>query len=194
MRPSGNSCGCIVMKRLTIAISLLQATLFLCLYSGALYLFKGTSGFATTFNDYRNAEFQKEKDYGPIPEGMYRINLEPDPERVARSKSSELVKSPQGGIEQVPAFLNSNGMRVRIDDIWGTWRALLEPLPGTKTYGRTNFYFHNSEKGHTGGCIEVSGELHNVLVEIRNSGQKYIDVKVDYPTNKSSTYGHTDKK
>src|SRR5688572_21478986 len=70
-------------------------------------------------------------------------------------------------------------MKVRIDDIRGTWRALLEPLPGTKTYGRTNFYFHNSEKGHTDGCIEVSGELYNVLVEIRNSGQKYIDVKVD---------------
>lgn len=35
MRPSGNSCGCIVMKRLTIAISLLQVALFLCLYSGA---------------------------------------------------------------------------------------------------------------------------------------------------------------
>jgi hypothetical protein len=38
----------------------------------------------------------------------------------------------------------------------------------------------------------VSDLIYNVLIDYRNSGKKYIDVIVDYPTNNSSTYGKTD--
>lgn len=162
--------------------------------SSALYTFKGTSGIVDGGKDYRNSKYQKVKDKGPVPEGTYRINLVPDPNRVARYNSdADIIPSPQGGIEKLPAVgYDRNGDAWTYED-WGTWRARLQPLSGTNTYGRSNFYLHNSTKGYSHGCIECSNSIYNVLIQYRNSGKKYIDVVVDYPTNNSSTYGQTDK-
>lgn len=127
---------------------------------------------------------------GPTPEVKYKANLSPNPNRVAKfdQKSSSLVSANGGGIEQIPQSVYSDGKKYEfMQQIWGTWRARLDPYPETNTYGRSNFHFHNSTKGFSSGCIEVSSELFNVLIENRNASKKYIDVVVDYPTNNSST-------
>ena len=163
--------------------------------SNTLFTFKGTSGKVDENNkDYRNSKYQKVAYKGPVPEGTYRIDLVPDPNRVARYNSDAyIVSSLQGGIEQLPYVgYDRNGVAYGYQE-WGTWRAKLQPLQGTNTYGRKDFYFHNSTKGYSHGCIECSNSIYYVLKEYRNSGKKYIDVVVDYPTNSSTTYGETDK-
>ena len=165
--------------------------------STTIFTFKGTSGYLDKLakEDYRNSKYQRKKDRGSIPEGTYRINLVPSPNRKAKyDEDANLVSSPQGGIEQIPDIGYDRDGVSYVYDGWGTWRARLDPLPGTKTYGRSSFYLHNSDKGFTHGCIESSSSIYNVLIRYRSSGRKYIDVVIDYPTTNSTTYGHTDSK
>ena len=122
--------------------------------------------------DYRNSAYQDQKGYGPTPEGLYSVNLVPNPNRVANvSSGGYLTPSPQGGIETIPA----GG-----EQVWGTWRARLSPAPSTETYNRTNMYLHDSNKGETHGCIETCSGLLEDLLQLRSSGVKSIDVYVNY--------------
>ena len=66
--------------------------------STPLYLFKGTSG----NGDFQNSKYQGEKDRGPTPEGKWRVNLVPDPNRIAGFDKGELISSKEGGIEAIP--------------------------------------------------------------------------------------------
>lgn len=165
--------------------------------STALYQFKGSSGYfdAETGADYRNSKFQNVKGYGPVPNGNYRVNLIPNPNRIAKwNKDYDLVPSPVGGIEQIPEEVPIVGNPREVYNYpgWGTWRARLQPMPGTNLHERDGlFYFHNSTKGYTEGCIEVSPGIYNVLLMYRQSGNKYIDVNVSYSTNNTSTNGGT---
>ncbi|PZR07136.1 MAG: hypothetical protein DI539_23990, partial [Flavobacterium psychrophilum] len=158
-------------------------------------VYKGTSGYKDPQDpsiDFQNAGEQKTKNFGPVPKGKYRINLVPDPNRVADDDDGELIPSPQGGIQQVPQSTWSNDGKTEYEQTnWGTWRARLQPLKGTNTYGRTTFYLHNSTKGYSHGCIECSNGIYNVLINYRNAGKKFIDVVIDYPNNNSSTNGGT---
>ena len=123
--------------------------------------------------DYRNSAYQNIPDYGPTPEGLYSVNLVPNPNRMANvAPGGYLTPNPNGGIERIPA----GG-----EHVWGTWRARLVPAPGTNTYNRSNMYLHDSAKGETHGCIEVCSGLLNNLLQLRSAGIKSIDVLVDYP-------------
>ncbi|HEY4935434.1 MAG TPA: RHS repeat-associated core domain-containing protein [Puia sp.] len=164
--------------------------------SNVLYTFRGSSGLNDGYKDSRNSKYQKDKDKGPVPNGKYRINLIPDPNRIANNNADgSLTPSHDGGIEQIPERIyNSSRSAYWEYPGWGTWRARLNPLPGTNLYGRDGlFYLHNSTKGFSHGCIECSPGIYNVLINYRNAGKKYIDVIVDYPNNNTSTYGHTDR-
>jgi RHS repeat-associated protein len=123
--------------------------------------------------DYRNSAYQNVPGYGPTPEGLYSVNLVPNPNRMANAAlAGYLTPSPAGGIEKIPA----GG-----EQVWGTWRARLDPAPQTNTHGRDNMYLHDSSKGETHGCIEVCTGLMNNLLQLRSAGVKSIDVLVDYP-------------
>jgi len=118
-------------------------------------LYRAVSG----FRGYQNPKFASLSNLGPIPEGAYNINLTLDPNRFAQIDASGNLYS-NNGIERIPeGFLDSNP--------WGTFRARLNPLPGTNTYGRTNFYIHNSSKGYTHGCIEIESAFFNKLLDYR---------------------------
>lgn len=163
--------------------------------SKKLASFKGTSGIYDTNTDYRNAEFQNRKDMGPVPEGWYSINLKPSPSRTAKPdfNSGVINSNPEGGIELLPDKFNSAQGPITYG-AWGTIRARLEPQKGTNTFGRDNFYLHNSSKGYSHGCIETSTTIFGYIISYRAKGAQSISVKVDYPTPTSSTYGFTDLK
>ena len=150
---------------------------------------KATSG----LNGFQNPQNTGLKDRGPVPAGDYSINLVPDPNRTAKAdrNTGELTSNKDGGIEIVPpSFTTRNGTVVTYPG-WGTWRARLNPKPKTDTKKRNYFYFHNSKKGYSHGCIETCDELLNALKDYRNDGNKAIDVRIDYRDR--TTYGETDK-
>ena len=137
--------------------------------------YKGVSGLLGSRLD---KEAQKMKNLGPVPEGLYFINLEPDPNRIAKinKETGALYSNPEGGIERVPEkSITNSGLHIYYRNVWGTMRARLQPLEGTNTYGRYNFYFHNSKKGHTSGCIECSTHLFSRLLNYR---QNHSSIKV----------------
>jgi RHS repeat-associated protein len=142
--------------------------------------------------DYRNKAYQGVNGAGPIPAGGYFVNLSPDPNRIVSTDSSGVTNgSPQGGIERIPGYQPVAGGPTINSPDWGSWRARLQPRPGTKTRGRGGFYLHNSAKGYTHGCIETCDQLLEQLIRVRNSGATQIDVIVDYSD--TTTYGRTDK-
>ena len=161
--------------------------------STILRSYKGTSGIINEKGDFRNANAQKRKDEGPVPEGWYSINLKPSPIREADidPKSGLLKPSSQGGIELIPESRVMPWGTTYWYSAWGTWRARLNAMPGTDIYGRDGlFYFHNSHKGYTHGCIETATILFAHLINYRKNHDQ-IHVLVDYPTANSSTNGNT---
>ncbi len=130
---------------------------------------------------FQNRLFQDKSDKGPIPEGFYRINLIPDPDRIAKAdpNTGALIPNPQGGIERIPSSYTARNGVTYSYEVWGAWRARLVPKNGTDTYGRTSFYLHSSHKGYTHGCVEVCNDLLKDLTDYRK-GSDYIDVRVFY--------------
>ena len=123
-----------------------------------LDVYNGVSGMI----GFQNPKYTNLKNKGPIPEGGYSIDLTLDPNRTAKiaDKQGKLVDN--YGIEKIPeGHLASNP--------WGHMRARLMPLKGTNTFGRTGFYFHDSIKGFTHGCIEVDSFFFDRLLEYQKS-------------------------
>lgn len=164
--------------------------------------FKASSGIVTyedpngkvIGNDYRNSAYQFTKvtvneggvvktiNVGPIPDGHYSINLSLNPNRNWKlDKNGNSI--PGFGIEQIGSGYPE----------WGTVRARLEILSGTNTQGRDFFYFHNSVKGYSHGCIETQTGLFTRLYELKKGGARQIKVRVKYESLNTSAYGSTDK-
>lgn len=174
--------------------------------SNLIATFKASSGLveSTPFGlaDYRNSSYQNMKDRGPTPEGLYHINLSPNPNRVAKAdmKTGALVGNLNGGIEKIPTSVdnpNRPGWEWRYPE-WGNNRAHLEPdkVTGASSQQRENnsYYFHDSTKGYSHGCTECETGLFTKLNQYREMGNKKIDVVVDYPDNNHPTVGGTEKK
>jgi hypothetical protein len=170
--------------------------------------FKGTSGIITfsdaegtnISSDYRNAKYQytqedvvedglkKRIPVGPLPEGNYNLDLSLDPDRQAKlSSNGETI--PGKGMEKIT--YTKDGKEYIRYPAWGSRRAKLDADQGTKLGGRDgNFYFHNSHKGYTHGCIETESGLFTFLRSIRKS-QTSIRVKIKYKSKNASTNGNT---
>jgi RHS repeat-associated protein len=157
-----------------------------------LHTWKATSG----MDDYQTKECAEIKDNGPIPPGDYEVNLKPEPNRTAPVVPGGLGPNPGGGISQIPKKEDGTSQYPN----WGDQRAQITPKKDTNTHGRSNFYFHDSAKGHTHGCVECPDQrkgdyfkktLFDVLTDYRNEGAEKIDVRVNY-TDKT-TYGDTRK-
>lgn len=150
--------------------------------------YNATSG----FKGYQKAKFSNMKDVGPVPEGKYWVLLAPDPNRIANASKTtgELLSNPKGGIEQIPKSTITSDGREWIYTAWGTIRARLFPDNSTKTYGRTNFYLHDSTKGYSHGCIEVEHTLFDRLIRARKKFTK-IALMVEYSSPETITKGNT---
>lgn len=151
--------------------------------------YKATSGLPGS----QWAREMKSRDAGPVPEGKYWILLLPDPNRIAKSdpKTGDLFSNPKGGIEKIPDFYDSPLMHARIRyPGWGKTRARLFPDKTTNTFGRSNFYLHDSHKGFSHGCIEVEPGLFLRLLAARKNFTK-IALMVDYPNDNTFTNGGT---
>lgn len=164
--------------------------------SNLLQVFKASSGndHARLFNkqiiNLQQAKYQYVKGGGPTPEGLYSINLKPDPNRIAEidKNTNQLLRSSEGGIEKIPGNGSSD---------WGSNRAYLYPIKvtGATTKERDNdtYYLHDSQKGFTHGCTECETEIFTRLKEYRKAGNKDIDVVVKYPSPEHKTNGGTKK-
>jgi len=160
-----------------------------------LYSFDARSGAKTKLpngedNDQRNANCQYEIG-GPTVVGDYKLNLEPDPSRIAKFNKNELLRNTYGGIEQIP---------IPFIDAWGLERVRLEKEHIVFPQHVINcdrdihsFYFHDSRKGSTSGCTEVDGKFFELLKKYRAKMKKEkckkleirvkVDYKVTYPKN-----------
>ena len=169
-----------------------------------IMVFNATSGFMNEKNNrnYQSAEYQTFENAGPTPEGLYHVNLKPDPSRHAGRYQNadgtfDYKKSPDGGIEQLSYDEpNDQGEMVHWSSSdWGEQRAALTPdeVTGATNSQRDNnsYYFHDSHKGYTHGCIEVESSLFNMLVIYRADGNTSIPVQVKYPNPKHNTNGGT---
>ncbi|MEP7218976.1 MAG: RHS repeat-associated core domain-containing protein, partial [Bacteroidota bacterium] len=159
--------------------------------SQRLYVFKATSGDI----GHQTAKEQTLKGYGPIPEGRYKINLAPSPYRFAPTTpdGSELMPNKTGGgIDKIPN--DASDEDGNITDGWADWgnlRAALQPMKGTDTHKRGNFYLHDSHKGYSHGCIETETMVFVKLIQYRAKGNSEIQLKVEYPSPDASTNGGT---
>ena len=149
----------------------------------------------------QQAKYQRYSDIGPTPEGKYKINLSPDPDRIAEADphTGALKRNVDGGIERIPDFVENtenSGSRWTYA-AWGKNRARLEPIEVTgataKDRDLNSFYFHDSEKGYSHGCTEVESALFTKLREYREEGNQSIEVMVDYPNRNHRTNGGTKK-
>ena len=147
----------------------------------------GTSGYQQV------AEAQTDRspnNPGPTPEGDYKIDLTPDPNRIVSVDPESGGTNPGKGIEKLPSKVLLNGGQTMTYGSWGTIRARLQKDPGNKRIGGDNFYLHDSDKGYSHGCIEVSkSKIFGQLLKYRSSGIKSIRVKVKYPSPKTVTNG-----
>jgi len=171
------------------------------------HTFKSSSGLSDAKTDQGKMNLQKSKyqvvkNGGPTVEGKYKINLIPDPDRVAKADNKgNLLRNPEGGIEKIESIpVEDKPGYVYTYEDWGNNRARLEPVSVMQPkdeYGReykrdlNSFYFHDSEKGYSSGCHEVEKSFFEVLNNYRNDGNTEIFVQVKYPNKEHITNGGT---
>ncbi|OXA75356.1 hypothetical protein B0A58_08860 [Flavobacterium branchiophilum NBRC 15030 = ATCC 35035] len=148
--------------------------------------FSATSGLP----GYQNSSMQNVPDAGPIPEGNYSVNLSLSPNRNVNINSSTGETLPGSGIQQIPSSYTTTSGKTYSYPGWGTVRASLSPSSGTKTFGRSSIYLHDSHKGFSHGCIEVGKRFFPKLINYSQTHSS-IRVIVNYPTANTSTLGKT---
>jgi hypothetical protein len=174
------------------------------------YTYKATSGVKmATFSDGTKRSLQVAKDQnikgnGPTVEGRYKLNLKPDPTRKAEIKNGDLIRDKERGIQNLEGMPDlDNPGRTYNSPAWGENRVPLIPIDvkqpnntPTKEDDRdlTSFYFHDSTKGESHGCIEVGTEFFDQLIKYRSEGNEEIQVQVKYPNPNHKTNGGTEKK
>ena len=153
--------------------------------------YKASSGYrgpsSIGFINFQDVSYQN-KEFGPVPAADYSINLQLNPDRFAGydHQTGELYAGE--GMQRIPKNIVINGIPYPQGG-WGNNRARLDLVSGD-VFGRHNFYFHDSEKGYTHGCVESSWQNFSLLRAYR---QKYksIDFRVRYTG--TTSYGGTDQ-
>lgn len=143
--------------------------------------FRATSGLV------RNAGAQNLPDNGPIPEGIYSFLAELDPMRTATYDSAtKTLVDTREGIQDIPG-----GTPVSV--AWGKHRVRLTPVSGGIA-SRGGFYLHDSDKGHTHGCIETEEAFFRMLIAYAKDpakSKRRLTIKVAYSSPSASTEGGT---
>jgi hypothetical protein len=159
-----------------------------------MYVFNASSG--NTLD--RSVLSQRMIDKGPTVEGDYVIDIKPEPQpaiiKIVGKDSYgrnrfDLERNTKAGIERII----SNPPVYNFENSWGHNRVRLIPTLETAlkitSFGRNKdtFYLHDSEKGYTSGCTDVSSRFFNVLEEYRTKMKENDEIKVKvmvrYPEN-----------
>ena len=133
---------------------------------------------------YQNSSKQNIPKKGPVPDGDYTINLSISPRNRKVSYSDDGQTNQDVGIQQMT---DRKGTGFNAE--WGRWRARLEK--DNVGSSRDNFYFHDSYKGYSHGCIETETRLFYFFLSLHDDGVSTIKVKVSYPNKNTSTNGGT---
>lgn len=104
-------------------------------------------------------EYQSYRDYGPLPQGSYRVNVSGLDKLIA-----PYDRGPWAG--DTPA--------------WGKYRFWLKPSASTQTFGRDNFSIHGGWTPGSAGCIDLTSEMDDFTDLMQALGQDEVDVQVDY--------------
>ena len=151
------------------------------------YSFAATSGLADNKKSFQKPTAQCKKDKGPIPEGVYVLQLRysspivakvanPNTCRLEASKGIQHIPNPKEDTKDCgPYWANWGSNRVRID-------AYDTKAQKACRGNRSGFYIHDSTKGFTHGCIEVKHAFFERLYNYVNSSpkQKYMLLTVSY--------------
>lgn len=114
---------------------------------------------------YQGAEHQQTEDVGPLPEGEW----------VARQSRFQRI-GPYGrvlGIVGIGTWPGATGS-------WGRFRVWLDPLQGTRTYGRSGFSIHGGRAFGSAGCIDLAGAIEDFTRYFLAYGRD-MTVSVEYP-------------
>lgn len=134
-------------------------------------------------------KYQNLEDLGPLPEGNYSLDLTLNPNRIAEHYEVSGETKRGFGIQKLPSnYINSKGYYIDYSN-WGNTKARLTMISGN-SYGRDNFYIHNSTKGYSHGCLEVGSGFFPKLIEYAQHYNTII-LKVQYPSSNSPTLGNT---
>lgn len=106
-------------------------------------VWKGVSGLP----GFQTGDHQKEKDKGPIPEGLWHLRKG----QVQHYDDLDWMQQAASGVDrgQWP------GGTAR----WGNHRAWLEPATGTNSHGRSNFCIHGGKEAGSAGCIDLTDKM-----------------------------------
>lgn len=166
-------------------------------YNGTTLNWTGNGVYPATsgLSGHQNASEQSHKDEGPIPEGLYsfQLSIAKDATMVGPGKLDV-----REGIEHLPGTWQYRG-QTYVDQAWGPDRVRLTivHIDDAENRHRNGFYLHDSRKGYSHGCIEVSPFLFKKLREYvelppaQRGHKSRLYVRVRYPTKGSSTYGGT---
>jgi hypothetical protein len=159
-------------------------------------LYPATSGLKNDSGDYRAANFQTQKDCGPIPEGRYALDLTKAPAAQVRQVGpAQYLLLSADGIQDI-AMVKLPGGGMGHSNAWGDNRVKLHTLhidnPAARNRG--GFFIHDSHKGYTHGCVEVAPQFFHDLRRFaaKHDWQGTLVLKVKYPKAGSSTHGDTD--
>ena len=94
---------------------------------------------------YQGKEMQKEKDKGPLPEGIYVIRQINAQHRDQYSTKGKITGWPGGYAS------------------WGDHRVWLEPAKETNTFGRDKFSIHGGVAFGSAGCIDLRTEISDFI-------------------------------
>lgn len=116
---------------------------------------------------HQSSKYQKEKDLGPIPEGVYvirkqRLQFYNDISWWDRQRSAVGLGTWRGGT-----------------DSWGESRVWLEPAKETNLYGRSGFSIHGGAVPGSAGCIDLTHSMDGFTKWFENN-KKDVILKVKY--------------
>lgn len=147
--------------------------------------------------NFQSASDQTKSDKGPIPEGRYSMYL-------IFAGTAKVTNADKGYLDNKQGIsdltdMSGPGGKVYNSSDWGKHRVRLNALyiENPKARHRYGFYMHDSTKGYTHGCIEVDMNFFTRLYSFAKAegsnkkGRKTLHLKVDYPSNRSNTYGDT---
>jgi hypothetical protein len=159
--------------------------------------YPATSGLKDESGDYRAANFQTQKDHGPIPDGRYALHLtKASAAQVQQVGPGQYELLSADGIQDIEQIKLPGGSMGH-SSAWGDNRVKLHTLhiDNAAARNRGGFFIHDSHKGYTHGCVEVAPQFFH---DLRRFAAKHhwrgtLVLKVRYPKADSSTHGDTDR-
>lgn len=118
---------------------------------------------------FQNIEYTPFENHGPIPEGDWDI----DPQELEEySPEKERVGFYDRHVNDIVPWTGATRS-------WGKHRVKLVPESDTETFGRSGFYLHGGDELGSGGCIDTTHSMEDIVPYIRRA-KKPIRIGVKY--------------